>query len=336
MSTGLNSLLVGDSQFSDFVDWKQQLATLISVGATAGAMTTTGTIMSVPYKKEIKRKYEEATDKVYDYFTPEEFDQFSSSLSRMDIDSRPDFIAQVSDMKGFAPEQINNLTEFATRQAQFDGYAGAVSDYIEEEKVRAQEEIDRVSNKNMGEVIQVNGFGENPVNIVGGFVVFDDEGFVDKKRSSQTIYYLDQDGKRKMASPDKFGELVSRKPLADAYAEALGNVENDILIQEENDLAEEDTTEQAQQDAMILAENGNQVETPDGVGTISQVEQDENAAIVTFPTGISKRYSIATLKPYVDPSIQQEQSQTEAPISQTDIQTEQPIQDATPIPFLPG
>lgn len=88
----------------DFVNWKQQLATLISVGATAGAMTTTGTIMSVPYKKEIKRKYEEATDKVYEYFTPEEFDQFSSSLSRMDIDSRPDFIAQVSDMKGFAPE----------------------------------------------------------------------------------------------------------------------------------------------------------------------------------------------------------------------------------------
>lgn len=327
VSTGLNSLLVGDSSFSDFVNWKQQLATLISVGATAGAMTTTGTIMSVPYKKEIKRKYEEATDKVYDYFTPEEFDQFSSSLSRMDIDSRPDFIAQVSDMKGFAPEQINNLTEFATRQAQFDGYAGAVSDYIEEEKVRAQEEIDRISNKNMGEIIQVNGFGENPVNIVGGFVVFDDEGFVDKKRSSQTIYYLDEDGKRKMASPDKFGELVSRKPLADAYAEALGNVENDILIQEENELSEEDTPEQAQQDAMILAENGNQVDTPDGVGTISQVEEDENTAIVTFPNGITKRYSIATLKPYVDPSIQ-EQLQTEAPISQTEIQTEQPNQDA--------
>ena len=27
VSTGLNSLLVGDSQFSDFVNWKQQLAT---------------------------------------------------------------------------------------------------------------------------------------------------------------------------------------------------------------------------------------------------------------------------------------------------------------------
>ena len=337
VSTGLNSLLVGDSQFSDFVDWKQQLATLISVGATAGAMTTTGTIMSVPYKKEIKRKYEEATDKVYDYFTPEEFDQFSSSLSRMDIDSRPDFIAQVSDMKGFAPEQIKGLVEFATRQAQFDGYAGAVSDYIEEEKVRAQEEIDRVSNKNMGEVLQVNGIGENPVNIVGGFVVFDDEGFVDKKKSSQTIYYLDEDGKRKMASPDKFGELVSRKPLADAYAEALGNVENDILIQEENDLAEEDTPEQAQQDAMILAENGNQVETPDGVGTISQVEQDENAAIVTFQDGKSKRYSIATLKPYVDPSLQPVENiaQTEGPVSQTEIQTEQPIQDVTQAPSFP-
>ena len=84
--------------------------------------------------------------------------------------------------------------------------------------------------------MRTDSFGENPVNIVGGFVVFDDEGFVDKKKSSQTIYYLDEDGKRKMASPDKFGELVSRKPLADAYAEALGNVENDILIQEENDL----------------------------------------------------------------------------------------------------
>ena len=89
---------------------------------------------------------------------------------------------------------------------------------------------------------------------------------------------------------------------------------------------------------MILAENGNQVETPDGVGTISQVEQDENAAIVTFPDGKSKRYSIATLKPYVDPSLQPvENLQTDAPSIQTELQTEQPTQDAqvTQAPVFP-
>ncbi|MFA6728994.1 MAG: hypothetical protein WCS17_12395, partial [Prevotella sp.] len=81
-----------------------------------------------------------------------------------------------------------------------------------------------------------------------------------------------------------------------------------------------------------------QVETPEGVGTISQVEQAENAAIVLFPNGISKKFALSILKPYKDPNdpngpltggamVEEQPSQTEDPSIQTEAQTAQTTQD---------
>ena len=333
VSTGLNSLLVGDSQFSDFVDWKQQLATLISVGATAGAITATGSVMSQPYKKQIKNNYLEATDLVKGYFSHGEFDQFRASLSRMNIDSRPDFISSVAEAKGFGVNEVKHLTVFATRQAQYDGYVGSVIDKIKDGKIKAQNELDRISNKSMGEIIEVK-MDNKPTNIVGGFVVFNENGTINNKRSSQIIYYLDEDGKRKMASPDKFGELVSRKPLADAYAEVLNPIEDDILIKEENDLADLKSQEKAQKKADLLTENDNLVETPEGIGAISHVEPDENSAIVVFSNGRSKRFALPELKPVpVAQDVTPDQQSGIAPSEEIlDIQPETPMQSASVFP----
>lgn len=333
VSTGLNSLLVGDSQFSDFVDWKQQLATLISVGATAGAITATGSVMSQPYKKQIKNNYLEATDLVKGYFSHGEFDQFRASLSRMNIDSRPDFISSVAEAKGFGVNEVKHLTVFATRQAQYDGYVGSVIDKIKDGKIKAQNELDRISNKSMGEIIEVK-MDNKPTNIVGGFVVFNENGTINNKRSSQIIYYLDEDGKRKMASPDKFGELVSRKPLADAYAEVLSPIEDDILIKEENDLADPKSQEKAHKKADLLTENDNLVETPEGIGAISHVEPDENSAIVVFSNGRSKRFALPELKPVpVAQDVTLDQQSGIAPSEEIlDIQPETPMQAASVFP----
>lgn len=275
VGTGLNALLIGDSKFSDMVDGQQQLATLLSVAAMGGAFVAGNSAVGAPMKRKIRQEYDNAKSLAQDLFGAEEFDKFRMSLSNLPIERRPEFIKKVADAKGFTNEQLMSLGAYAVIQSRYEGYVGGIRDKINEEVVKAQDDMKKVSNPVMGAFVTVTSpLSDKPVNIVGGYLAFTDDGFVDAKNSSQTIYYLDKDGKRQMASPDKFEELNQMVPLEEMYARAMTDVTERIVSEEESLL-----------NSQPFKPN-DKVTTPDGFsGMVTEVKADEKIAVVKGQDG---------------------------------------------------
>lgn len=275
VGTGLNALFIGDSKFSDMVDGQQQLATLLSVAAMGGAFVAGNSAVGAPMKRKIRQEYDNAKSLAQDLFGAEEFDKFRMSLSNLPIERRPEFIKKVADAKGFTNEQLMSLGAYAVIQSRYEGYVGGIRDKINEEVVKAQDDMKKVSNPVMGAFVTVTSpLSDKPVNIVGGYLAFTDDGFVDAKNSSQTIYYLDKDGKRQMASPDKFEELNQMVPLEEMYARAMTDVTERIVSEEESLL-----------NSQPFKPN-DKVTTPDGFsGMVTEVKADEKIAVVKGQDG---------------------------------------------------
>lgn len=275
VGTGLNALLIGDSKFSDMVDGQQQLATLLSVAAMGGAFVAGNSAVGAPMKRKIRQEYDNAKSLAQDLFGAEEFDKFRMSLSNLPIERRPEFIKKVADVKGFTNEQLMSLGAYAVIQSRYEGYVGGIRDKINEEVVKAQDDMKKVSNPVMGAFVTVTSpLSDKPVNIVGGYLAFTEDGFVDAKNSSQTIYYLDKDGKRQMASPDKFEELSQMVPLEEMYARAMTDVTERIVSEEESLL-----------NSQPFKPN-DIVTTPDGFsGMVTEVKADEGIAVVKGQDG---------------------------------------------------
>lgn len=209
-----------------------------------------------------------------------DFDKFDDSLDRLSPEQQHDFIQQVGNVKGFNEEQHNSLLDYVVRKNQYTQYVDYVKSRISEEQQRARDEIDRVSNPDMGAVITVkSNLSENPANIVGGKIVFDEEGLVDIDNSDETIYYLDENGKRQMATPDKFASLIDNAPLSRLYANMMAEVQEKVLSDEES-VSEDIETNNVVDPAVF--DIGMDVLLPDGKqGMIQQFDEEGKAIVVT-------------------------------------------------------
>ncbi|MDR1160983.1 MAG: hypothetical protein LBK45_01465 [Tannerellaceae bacterium] len=330
VNTGLNALLVGDNELSDLIDPKQQLTTLISVAAMGGAFTATGALSAAPQKRKIKQDYDAATNSIRNLFNnEEEFNQFKTSLSNLPIEQRGEFLSQIIDVFEFQDKDITaqdeiNLINYAVRQAQYEGYIGSIKDNIKQEQIVAQEEIAKHSNPLTGSVVAVkSNFSDNPVYIVGGVPVFDSEGNIDKNKSSSTLYYIDENGSRKMGTPDMFDSLISQTSLADAYTAAMEGVEETIISREEqqveapaNGTAVVGTpgqTAATDGNTTYKPEMGDEVTTPNGKGRITQFTP-EGKPIVVLEDGTNAVFSLDEVSPINNPVDPVDNNMQQAPI----------------------
>lgn len=126
------------------------------------------------------------------------------------------------------------------------------------------QEINNLTNPDTGEVITVrSNYYQQPVNIVGGRLAFDESGNVDAKASDKIIYYVDNNGKRMMATPDKFTSLVSRASAADMRQQVQQEEEAGAWAEEEVEMSQPEI------------KTGSEVITPDGrQGIVTEVGSD--------------------------------------------------------------
>ena len=144
-------------------------------------------------------------------------------------------------------------------------------DYVDEMNARIKDrvdarmhEVDNLTNPDTGEVITVaSNYYQQPVNIVGGRLVFDKAGNVDVQASDKIIYYVDNNGKRMMATPDKFTSLVSRASAADMRQQVQQEEEAGAWADEEVEMSRPEV------------KTGSEVITPDGrQGIVTEVGSD--------------------------------------------------------------
>lgn len=157
----------------------------------------------------------------------------------------------VSDLGQFASannlneQQVSALADYLPAKEMFSQYVGHTNNRKEEAKMQAREQamadIERISNPETGLVVQAkHKFVDNPVYLVGGNLSFGEDGFLDQDSSSETIYYVDETGERKMAQAEDFDSVLSEVPIDDMIVQAEANAEQDFIANEEESLRSPD------------------------------------------------------------------------------------------------
>ena len=233
-------------------------------------------------RKKITSRFNDSQSKT-SQLLGNDFAQFDNSLDGLSLEQKADFIQQVGNVKKLNPEQRSTLFDYVNNRNQYTQYVDYVKSQITEEQERAKAEIDRVSNPDMGAVISVkSNLSEEPVNIVGGKIVFDEEGLVDVDNSDGTIYYLDESGKRQMATPDKFASLIDNAPLSRLYADMMAEVQERVVRQEEESTEGLGGTV----DPGVFETNMNVILPNGKQGMIQQFDEEGKAIVVTDDGGV--------------------------------------------------
>ena len=170
--------------------------------------------------------------------------------------------------------QIQNSEASEEQKEDAELYFSAREDmynYVDEMNARIRERVDarmqevnNLTNQDTGEILTVrSNYYEQPVNIVGGRLAFDDAGNVDAQASDKIIYYVDNNGKRMMATPDKFASMVSRASAADMRQQTQQEEEAGAWAEEEEEMSRPEI------------KTGSTVVTPDGrQGVVTEVNSD--------------------------------------------------------------
>lgn len=157
-------------------------------------------------------------------------------------------IEDVTDVDKFAAdnglneEQKSAVTDYMAAKEPYSIYQSDVEARKEVVKSNAREQAvkdaERTSNPDTGFITQVkHKFSETPVYFVGGNLSFGDDGLLDRSNSTETVYYLDENGKRLPAPAEDFDSIVSQSSKEELVANAEAQATADFDAQENESLA---------------------------------------------------------------------------------------------------
>lgn len=142
-----------------------------------------------------------------------------------------------SDISMYDEQTERSIEEYRQAYNDYLNYTYWVQDQAYVARREAESQVERMTNATTGTVMRVkSGLSQNPVNILRGNIVFDAEGNVDKDSSDNTIYYLSEDGKVKMAPISMFESLVDDTPAEELAYQAGEDAEQEFIQAEEAQL----------------------------------------------------------------------------------------------------
>lgn len=134
----------------------------------------------------------------------------------------------------FDPETANNIMKYKQAYDDFVNYNYWVQDQADKARRQAEAQVESLTNATTGTIMRVNNnLTKNPVNILRGNLVFDNEGKVDENQSDKTIYYMSEDGRVKMAPVSMFSSLVDNTPAEEMIQRAGNDAQEEVLQAEE-------------------------------------------------------------------------------------------------------
>ena len=183
-------------------------------------------------------------------------------------------LPSVTDVDRFAADNKLNdaqkeaVSTYADTFGAFSVYQEDVNrrrqDIVNTIKEQASADIDKIINKDNGFVIQAkNKFMDKPVYIERGNLVFDEAGLLDKEKTSEKVYFRDENGDLIPASPDKFDSIISQDTKEELIAEAEKQAENDFIFQEEQSLSSPDIPQFGRGETVTIGGETYLLEEPD-------------------------------------------------------------------------
>lgn len=213
-------------------------------------------------------------------------------------------------------ETVQKIVEYKNAYDDYLNYTYWVQNQAYDARKEAESQVERMTNATTGTVMRVNsGLSQNPVNILRGNIVFDAEGNVDKDSSDNTIYYLSEDGKVKMASISMFESLVDDTPAEELAYQAGEDAEQEFIQTEEAQLMQPEQSVQPIELGTTFQSDGVTYsvtqKSPDGY-VVSALDEEGNPVQ-------SKLLTEEQIRTAMTPAIQEEQTSQEQVVKNEDV-----------------
>lgn len=233
---------------------------------------------------------------------------------------------QVLPEMGYDQDSINKILEYKQAYDDYLNYTYWVQNQAYDARKQAEAQVQNLTNSTTGTVMRVNAaFSKNPVNILRGNIVFDADGNVDRKKSDDTIYYLAEDGKVKMASITSFDSLVDDSPAEEVAQQAGNDAEEEVLQSEEAQINQPEPEVQPIEVGTTFQNGGVNYEVtqkmPDGY-VVSEMDENGNPMQSQLLTEEQVRNAMSPVQEAQEPEVQEEQ-----PVQETAAQPEQQTQE---------
>lgn len=205
-------------------------------------------------------------------------------------------------------ETVQKIVEYKNAYDDYLNYTYWVQDQAYVARREAESQVERMTNATTGTVMRVkSGLSQNPVNILRGNIVFDAEGNVDKDSSDNTIYYLSEDGKVKMAPISMFESLVDDTPADELAYQAGEDAEQEFIQNEEAQIMQPEQSVQPIELGTTFQSDGVTYsvtqKSPDGY-VVSALDEEGNPVQ-------SKLLTEEQIRTAMTPAIQEEQTSQE-------------------------
>lgn len=213
-------------------------------------------------------------------------------------------------------ETVQKIVEYKNAYDDYLNYTYWVQNQAYDARKEAESQVERMTNATTGTVMRVkSGLSQNPVNILRGNIVFDAEGNVDKDSSDNTIYYLSEDGKVKMAPISMFESLVDDTPAEELAYQAGEDAEQEFIQAEEAQLMQPEQSVQPIELGTTFQSDGVTYsvtqKSPDGY-VVSALDEEGNPVQ-------SKLLTEEQIRTAMTPAIQEEQTSQEQVVQNEDV-----------------
>lgn len=213
-------------------------------------------------------------------------------------------------------ETVQKIVEYKNAYDDYLNYTYWVQNQAYDARMEAESQVERMTNATTGTVMRVkSGLSKNPVNILRGNIVFDAEGNVDKDSSDNTIYYLSEDGKVKMAPISMFESLVDDTPADELSYQAGEDAEQEFIQNEEAQIMQPEQSVQPIELGTTFQSDGVTYsvtqKSPDGY-VVSALDEEGNPVQSNLLTEEQIRTAMT-------PAIQEEQTSQEQFVQNEDI-----------------
>lgn len=221
-----------------------------------------------------------------------------------------------SDLSMYDEQTERSIEEYRQAYNDYLNYTYWVQDQAYVARREAESQVERMTNATTGTVMRVkSGLSQNPVNILRGNIVFDAEGNVDKDSSDNTIYYLSEDGKVKMAPISIFESLVDDTPAEELAYQAGEDAEQEFIQAEEAQLMQPEQSVQPIELGTTFQKDGFTYvvsqKSPDGY-VVNALDEEGNPVQSNLLTEEQIRTAIT-------PAIQEEQTSQEQFVQNEDV-----------------
>lgn len=227
---------------------------------------------------------------------------------------------EVVEKYGDAAEDLSKYMETYRNYINYISWVEGMAYYARKE---AESQVERMTNATTGTVMRVNsGISRNPVNIMRGNIVFDSNGNVDKDKSDNTIYYLSEDGKVKMAPISMFESLVDDTPADELAYQAGEDAEQEFIQTEEAQIMQPEQSVKPIELGTTFQSDGVTYsvtqKSPDGY-VVSALDEEGNPVQ-------SKLLTEEQIRTAMTPAIQEEQTSQEQVVQSEDVTQPEPQQ----------